>query len=319
MSKVRKTPKRSVTPEPADDQEPSILTFAALPSDIVSSRVALLGVELRPPAYDRVQAEQALERLRPRLLGLRGDQLKQARGVQLDTAALAALNVYALCTQVDAIGDRLNALASVGEFQLSNIDELMSLAFVVLLLLEEADTDSVYATTAKVSASLYTQALELEARMQELCEYVFRRDEEIAPMLAHLRPGSGYADLARDLLGYARIYEMRPQEVARDGVNYRESDPQDARRIAGEIRAQLSASLSSRGKTTRDLLERSWTALLDVYSEVREACLYLLRHDASRDAWIPSLFAISRGGGAPRRSPAEPGRPEDIASEDPIG
>lgn len=101
---------------------------------------------------------------------------------------------------------------------------------------------------------------------------------------------------AADLLGYAQIYEQHKKEVASDTTSYRATDLADSRRLAGEILSHLSASMSPRAREAYDLLRRSWTHLLQVYSEVSEAGRWLLRHDPSRAQRFPSLFAAGRPG-----------------------
>jgi hypothetical protein len=122
--------------------------------------------------------------------------------------------------------------------------------------------------------------------------------------LRMLSPGTGHRDLATDLLGYAEIDEARPAEAASDTTNYRATDVADARRIAGEILAHLSAAMSPKARDAYDLLQRAWTLLLQIYFEVQKVGLCLLRHDPRQDEWFPSLFAAGRSG-RPRKKKDE--------------
>jgi hypothetical protein len=152
--------------------------------------------------------------------------------------------------------------------------------------------------------------------MQELCEYKFKRDTKIAPLLALLRPGSGYRDLAGDLLGYAGIYLMMPKEVASDETNYRSTDVADAHRIAGEILAHVAASMTPKAREAYELMQRAWTLLVQTYFEVQEVGKTLLRRDPKRDDWFPSLYAAGKSG-RPRKKKGDavaPGTPSDDAS-----
>jgi hypothetical protein len=146
----------------------------------------------------------------------------------------------------------------------------------------------------------------VERRMQDLVEYKFKKDPEIAPLLALLRPGTGYRDLAADLIGYAGIYVRRASEVASDTTNYRSTDVADAHRLAGEILSHLSASISPKARAAYDMLQRAWTHLLQVYSEVSEAGRWLLRYDPRREERFPSLFAAGRPGGGRPPKKAKP-------------
>jgi len=259
---------------------------------------------IKPPAYDPAEAKTAIDKLRPRLMALPADELAIAR-LDVRAAALAALGVYAFITQAGDLHARFQKLHTIDEFDTRNIHDLKALAFSVLYAHAQAEAAGAFKTDAKVPASLVQEGAEIEARLQELCEYMFKRDETIAPLLALLRPGSGYRDLAGDLNGYADIYDMRPQEVASDVTNYRATDAADARKIAGEILSHLSAAMSPQAKDAYELLQRAWTVLLEVYTEVREVGRCLLRRDPKRDEWFPSLFAAGRAGRPRKKKPEE--------------
>jgi hypothetical protein len=179
---------------------------------------------------------------------------------------------------------------------------------VVLFTYAQAEAAGAFATDAKVPAVVISTAVEIEARMQDLCQYKFKRDEQIRPLVDLLRPGTGHRDLAGDLIGYADIYDMRPEEVASDTTNYRPTDAAEARRLAGEIYAHIAASMTPKAREAYTLLLRAWTLLFEVYTEVQRVGLYLLRCDPGRDERFPSLYAVAR---SPRsksvKSPAAPG------------
>lgn len=276
---------------------------AIAPPAVLNAAASYAGIQLQPAAYDAVAARTALDALRPRLAAINAAELVVPR-LDVRAAALAALGVQAFVTQVDSIRERFERLDQIGEFHLANLEDLESAAFVVLLAHSQAEAAGAFQTDAKVPAELVKQAAVLEARMKELCEYKFKRDPEIAPLLALLSPGTGHRDLALDLSGYADIYEARAAEVASDTTNYRATDIADARRIAGEILAHLSAALSPKARDAYDLLVRSWTLLLQIYTEVQRVGLCLLRHDPKQNERFPSLFAAGRMG-RPKKKKAE--------------
>jgi len=294
----------------------TVMVATRLTSASVSQKVnttTQLTTAIKPPEYSPDAAKDYLDEFRPRLLALKPNEIIAAR-VDLEAAALTVLGVYAYATQAPALAKRLQDLKSIDEFEPRNIEDLKKLGFVLLYANAQAEAAGAFATNARVPASLIRAGTELEARMQELCEYKFRRNEAIMPLLAMLSPGSGHSDLAHDLNGYADIYEMRPDEVASDTTNYLPTDVPEARRIAGEILSHLSASRSPRAREAYDTLQRAWTVLLAVYNEVREACRFVLRYDPQRDEWLPSLFAAARPGvGRGRR----PGTPADGGTEEP--
>src|SRR5262249_31169079 len=130
--------------------------------------------------------------------------------------------------------------------------------------------------------------------MQGVCEYHFKNDPEIRPELDRLRPGSGHRDIAGDLLGYARIYGLRADVVAKDPTNYRPTDKADAEQMAGEILALLTAAMSPKARAAYEELVASWALLCAMYDEVRAAGLFLSRRDPKAQQRFPSLFTAAR-------------------------
>ena len=119
----------------------------------------------------------------------------------------------------------------------------------------DGDKKALHALTAQLDAlaessfvtlKMYVEAasVELEKRMQAVCEYHFSDDPEIKPELERLRPGIGNRDTANDLLGYARIYDLRPDVVKTDTKNCRPDDAAKARELAGKIIQALSAAMT---------------------------------------------------------------------------
>ncbi|MEP7124980.1 MAG: hypothetical protein ABJE95_28885 [Byssovorax sp.] len=221
--------------------------------------------------------------------------------------ALAALGVYAFVTQVPALHARFEQQHSIGEFDLASVEGLKAAAFLVFFAHAQAEAEGAFATDAKVPVELIQEGMEVEARIQELCEYKFKRDPKIALLLALLRPGTSHRDLAGDLLGYADICEKNHAAVATDTTNYRETDVADARRIAGDILAHLAAAMTPKGREAYELMQRAWTLLIQTYFEVQEVGMCLMRRDPKRDEWFPSLYAAGRSGRPRKKKDAAAG------------
>ena len=162
--------------------------------------------------------------------------------------------------------------------------------------------------------------------MQAVCEYHFSDDPAIKPELDRLRPGIGNRDTANDLLGYARIYDLRADVVKTDAKNYRAGDAAKARELAGKIIQALSTAMTPRARVACDRYARMWTWLSRGYDEVRYAGVWLLRNDPQRDQRFPSLFAAGRsGGGRPKKAtdtqeptPTPPANESDPAAAAPV-
>jgi hypothetical protein len=285
------------------------------PAAVASAATTYASIVLKPAAYDPVVAQGLLETWRPRLAALPYDGLSVPR-LDVHAAALAALSVHAFVTQAQTVHARLRKLSDIGEFEIARVEDLKSAAFLVLYTHAQAETAGAFATDAKVPAKLIQEGTEVESRMQELCEYKFKRDPTIAPQLALLSPGTGHRDLATDLLGYADIYQMRPAEAASDTTNYRPTDVESARRIAGEILSYLSAAMSPKAKEAYELLQRAWTLLLQIYFEVQEVGRVLIRHDPKRDERFPSLFAAGRSG-RPRKKKGDDAEEKKTGAAEP--
>lgn len=263
------------------------------PADVLHA--VTTNIDVRPSPYDPVAADAALEQLMPRLRAILPDHVAIPK-TDVGSAALGALGVHALLTQVPALKARMEKLHDVGEFDMTTLSDLHSSAITVLCAVSRARAAGAFETDAKVPLRLVAEATEVEGRMQELLEYKFRRDPKIAPLLALLRPGTGHRDTAEDLMGYADLYEQEHAVVSKDTTNYRPTDLADARRLAGEILSYLAASMSPKAREAYDLLCRAWTLLLQVYFEVREVAACLLRYDPRRDEKLPSLHSAGRAG-----------------------
>lgn len=292
MAKTKKTPAKSAgKPSP-----PASLKGASAQSAKKAKKKALPAP---PSPYSPALGKKALESLAPRLKAMKPSELVTTR-IDIEAATLAALRVagYALS---EAEYPRFAGLPAE-EFDIAHLDGLAEACYAVLFTIGEVKAERALETTAKLPAALMNEALLVEARMQELCEYYFKADPELGPEVARLSPGSGHRDLAGDLLGYARIYEKRPEVVAADPKNYRATDLADARKLAGEILAALGGSLSPSGQRAFDAYVRAWTWLNTAYDEVRSTGLWLHRRDPKKDERFPSLFAVGRSKSSPRKS-----------------
>lgn len=257
----------------------------------------------QPRHYDPSLGKLALTNLAPRLKMLTPDEIVSTR-VDVDAAALAALATYARAT-APALRSRFQKQHDAGEFDIKHLDGLEDLAFAVLYAHAEASISRASDSGAKLPAALVERAIEIEDRMQALCEYHFRDDPEIAAELDRLRPGSGHRDLATDLNGYARIYELRGDTVALDKKHYRDTDVGDARAIAGVILNLLTSGTSSKARTAQETLARAWTLLCHSYEEVRTVGLFFLRNNPDKHRFFPSLFAAAKTIPASRKRPKE--------------
>jgi hypothetical protein len=259
-----------------------------------------------PPTYGPAAGKRALDALGPELDAIAEAQLVTAK-VDVETATYAALGVVGF---VSSAGVRARfARLPVEEFDIAHIDCLEPTCFATLYAIAEARIAGALENNARLPTTLIAEASEVEARMQTVCEYLLGDDRTIKPELDRLRPGTGHRDLANDLLGYARIYDMRADVVKSDQKHYRAGDAARALELAGAIIQKLSADMTPRARAAYDRYIRVWTLLNHRYDEVRSAGLWLFRKDLHVDERFPSLFAAARpNGGRPRKvAPKEAG------------
>jgi hypothetical protein len=269
----------------------------------------------QPRHYDPSLGKTALANIATRINAIEPTDIVSTR-VDIEAASLAALATYTRAT-APALRARFQKQHDAGEFNINHLDELEDLAFAVLFANEEANVFRATDSSAKLPAALVERAIEIEERMQALCEYHFRDDPEIAVELDRLRPGSGHRDLASDLNGYARIYELRREIVVLDKKHYRETDLGDARAVAGVILNLLSAGSPSKARIAQDTLAGAWTLLSNNYDEVRAVGLHLLRHNQDKHRLFPSLFAGAKNIASSRKRPKTPVvEPQIVAAED---
>ena len=202
-----------------------------------------------PPIYDPAAGKKALEALAPELDRLAEAELITVR-VDVEAATYAALGVVGFVSSPD-VRARFARLPRE-EFDVTHVDELELACFAALHALAEARAAGALETEARLPVALVTEALEVEARMQALCEYQLADDPAIKPELDRLRPGTGHRDLANDLLGYARIYELRADVVKADPKHYRADDAAHARELAGAMIQKLSAAMTPRAREAYD-------------------------------------------------------------------
>ena len=263
-----------------------------------------------PPVYSPAAGKKALAALAPALAAVDPADFVSLK-LDVETATFAALGVAGFLADPKVRG-RFASLPKK-EFDVANVDGLAPSCFATLYAIGEARAAGALESDAKVPTDLAAEAAEVEARMAALCEYQLADDPEIRPELDRLRPGSGHRDVAGDLLGYARIYDLRPAVVKADAKHYRPGDAAKARELAGAIIQALSAAMTPKARAAQERFVRAWTLLFGRYGEVREAGLWLFRKDADRERRFPSLFLAGRPNvGQPKKTRDQPATPANV-------
>ena len=261
-----------------------------------------------PPVYSPAAGKEALEALGPDLAAIPDAEIGNLR-MDVEAATYAALGVAGFVGAPE-VKARFAGLPE-GDFDMACVTGLESACFATLYALAEARAAGALESEALIAPEVAAEAAELEARMQALCEYHLTDDPEIRAELDRLRPGVGHRDLANDLLGYARIYELRAAVVKADAKYHRATDAARARELAGLFIQALSAASTPRARAAFAAYARAWTVLSRRYEEVRAAGLWLFRADATREDRFPSLFVAGRPSvGRPKKAPVNGSVPD---------
>lgn len=197
--------------------------------------------------------------------------------------------------------------ATLGASWDGNIPGLLRLAAARLHALnDQRKTEKASASEAKVPAALVQEALTVRARLRALLEYWLADDPTEGPELADLRTGTGYEDLASDLVRYAAMRERHEGLVRGDRKHYRAADAKEASRIAQELRAALAEGTSESAVSTE--LRRTFTAVRRLHGKAIAAAQFLYFGEPAADRFV-TLAADLRRGAPPKKKPkpATPG------------
>ena len=243
------------------------------------------------PEIDPEKALAAFSRIEPDAKAL--DPKRLAVGnLNITAAAIAAVGVANRCAD-PALYDRFKSIPE-SEFDIRHVNRLGDLAWGTWHAAILADQLKAQQSTAKLPANLVQSALAVERRMQRCCEYHLSDHPVASKELERLRPGVDYIDLAGDLAGYGKLYGDYTDILSADTKYYRADDRELALRTSAQIVKLLGEGMTSAAAGARDMAVRCFTLLNDSYDEVSEVGRWLLRKDASRDAYFPSLYTVAR-------------------------
>jgi hypothetical protein len=129
----------------------------------------------------------------------------------------------------------------------------------------------------KISVALAEEANALRAVQRKLLHYHLDSDAVVSVQLKRLLEGSGYADLAADLVAYAELYETHRAELQTDARNYKAGDVARARKLAAAIRGELGVAVTTDAGAIE--LARTQAVVRDLYETAYLAAQLLFRQD----------------------------------------
>lgn len=235
----------------------------------------------------------SFDALLPRMHDLSEDEIASIT-INVETAAMAVLSIATSLKEDKELSARFHSLPN-DEFDHDHLDELDRISWATIHAHKAAAEARSRSSSATLPADLVARAGALEQRMQRCCEYYLTDHPVAGPSVEHLRKGTGYRDLAHDLLGYAALYRDYDDIVSTDKKYYREGDVEDAVSIGEQIIELLGGGWNNEDQETLDNYVRAWTLLRRSYNEVRDTGHWLLRRDpALARQRLPALAVLGR-------------------------
>lgn len=244
-------------------------------------------------------AEADFKKLKKRLLAIPLEELKPV-SVDCQVSCAIALGVVQHA-QAEPLRSRLKNLSKSGEFNDACVDELPIAARAAWYARHRYLLDEAAKTEAKVSLALLDQASALKSRMLRCAEYHLSAHPSEAPVLAAIRVGSGYQDLANDLLALSELYKRQKAELSHDKRNYGAQDAAQAKTLAHQLLEELSQGHVERQGDWGEMQKRAWHLLSRTYGEVARAARFLLGEERGAELF-PSLVGASRAAKASKAS-----------------
>lgn len=215
---------------------------------------------------------------------------RRVRGVALKTAAVRGLRLWR-AVQAEDVAARLKLLPEA-LFAPDAVDKLRAVSLAashVDGMLRDAKTLEAGEAT-KLPKALVEEATALRAEMLEVAAYVLGRDAKVSALLADIRKGKGYQDLASDLDRLSRLYEQRAEALAKDQVRYKPEDATRAARLDADIINALDQDRRERVAHWSAQAAKLTSLLHTTSNEVLDAARFVMRLDPTRDRRFRSLF-----------------------------
>lgn len=201
-------------------------------------------------------------------------------------------------------GDRETVLAKLAPafIEAGLVAKLEKLCRACLYIADHGATESATAETTMVDVVVADKATATKRRMLKTIEYVLESSTSVMQEVASIKLGTGYLDLASDLVRLAKLYEVHQKALSADTINYRASDLAEARNLAEEVRKQHRAS-KSRDSELGALRPKAMHLLGFLFDEVKDAARFAFRHQPSALDDFEAMRTLA--GVSTRRAPRE--------------
>lgn len=247
--------------------------------------------------------QAAFEQLQPELMKLDASVVMPVR-VELQMSAAVAYSVAIR----DSATERRNKLALVaqeGLFNMATLDRLPLVALAAWHVRRKQKEAMDAASTARVPEATLKQAQQTRSNMLHVLTYYYESHAEYGKRIEAIRAGSGYLDLANDLVALAEFYEVPEVQalISRDPVCYQAGDPQLARGLAQTLFRGIGLTGESEVARLTDLAQRAWTLLSQYYDALSAAGRLVFRKGEDVEVTYPSLVSAVRAPAAKTAAP----------------
>ena len=224
--------------------------------------------------FDVVSGQASFKKLKDALLAIPTEKLVNVNA-NVDDAATAALNLVDYMRKEDR-------MALLGKLPVDIIEKnldvkLEDMAHAAQFIALEATKEEVATSNVKVAVAIIDEATEVRKRMLKAIKYSLDDKETVMREVADIELGSGYKDLANDLVRTIALYGTHKKAIAQDKKNYRASDVEDAQKLVVAIRSEFRAS-GSKDSPFADLKRRVFTEVSRLYKELRAAGRFVYRN-----------------------------------------
>ena len=140
----------------------------------------------------------------------------------------------------------------------------------------------------KVQMKTLDAAKAVRDRMLLVTDYMLSSDPAAARVIADIKSGHGYSDLAGDLTRLAGLYQKYESVVSKGGAHYDAADVDAAKASAGQILYELGDSEEKQYRAMKVETAQAFAVLENAYDTVRRWAAAIW---ADPD-YIPSLYSV---------------------------
>ncbi len=135
---------------------------------------------------------------------------------------------------------------------------------------------------AKLPAPLAKSATELRNNLFQLVTYHLSHEPEAKAVIASIKSGTGYIDLASDLSRLASLVKQFKEKLSRDPLYYTETCADEAQSYSQRILTLLNSTDNNKQANVQ-LYQRLWDILFYYYSDICTAADFLFRRSPLAD------------------------------------